>query len=220
MADRRASGSRVVNVRGGSWSEAAELRGTPATDAEVLRASEHDPDRFGEIYRRHAGVIFGFAASRLGPQAADDVTAETFLAAFAIWHRFDPNRSGARPWLLGIAVRQIARRRREEAAHYRAVAAGGLGAREAAPEGETPAARAEAVALSGPLATALRSLRRGDRDVLLLVAWAELSYDEVAVALGIPIGTVRSRLHRARRTLRDLIPALGSLDEEAPSWTN
>lgn len=209
-----------MSATGGAWSEAADRWGTTATDAELLRASEHDPDRFGEIYRRHAKVIFGFAASRLGPQAADDVTAETFMAAFAIRHRFDPDRSGARPWLLGIAVRQIARRRREEAAHYRAVAAVRPSAPLVAPEAETPAARAEAVALSGPLATALSSLGRADRDVLLLVAWAELSYGEVAEALGVPIGTVRSRLHRARRTLRDLIPALRSLDEEAPSWTS
>jgi RNA polymerase sigma-70 factor (ECF subfamily) len=66
-----------------------------------------------------------------------------------------------------------------------------------------------AAAAQRDLADALASLAAGDREVLLLIAWAELAYDEVAVALGIPVGTVRSRLHRARRKVR---AALGGED--------
>lgn len=175
------------------------------SDAEVLTASLTDPEVFGELYRRHAPSVHGFVLRRVGPEHADDVTAETFVTAFAIRRRFDLQRDSARPWLMGIAVKQVSRRWRAERARLAALAA-----LEAAPvdrrgpDEVVDAAFARRV--DAGLAAALRGLKRGDRDVLLLVAWAELEYAEVAEALGIPIGTVRSRLHRARRVVRAALP--------------
>jgi RNA polymerase sigma-70 factor (ECF subfamily) len=138
---------------------------------------------------------------QVGPQHADDVTAETFVTAFAVRGRFDLQRDSARPWLMGIAVKQISRRWRAERARLTALAT--LEAGPVQPRGpdEVPDA-AFARTVDSLLAAAMRSLKRGDRDVLLLIAWAELEYAEVAEALRIPVGTVRSRLHRARRSMR------------------
>lgn len=196
--------------------------GSAMTDAELIELSLEDPERFGVLYERHAAGVRGFAVSRLGHEGAEDVTAETFIAAFRIRARFDRTRDSARPWLMGIAVRQIANRKRAERARYRMLAA-------LAPEGPTEGP-AEAVShamavrsLRGPLATALARLRAPDRDVLLLMAWADLSYAEAAEALDIPIGTVRSRLNRARTVLRTVLPDLinpdGMTEEDRP-WTN
>jgi RNA polymerase sigma-70 factor (ECF subfamily) len=173
------------------------------SDAEVVAASAADPEAFGELYRRHAPAVHGFVLRRVGAEHADDVTADTFVTAFRIRARFDRQRDSARPWLMGIAVNQISRRWRAERAHLSTLAA-----LEAAPPGHGAPEASEAVldrSVDAGLAAALRSLRRGDRDVLLLVAWAELEYTEVAEALGIPVGTVRSRLHRARRLVRDAL---------------
>lgn len=176
-------------------------------DADLIRESLARPEGFAALYDRHAAALHRFAARRLGRQVADDIVADTFLTAFRLRERYQLDRPDARPWLYGIAVRLIGRRRRSEARMWRAVAR------------STPEAWADddlgrsddrlaAQAVQGPLAAAVAELSRRDRDVLLLVAWAEFSYDEVAAALEIPVGTVRSRLNRARRQLR---AALGDL---------
>lgn len=195
--------------------------GLVRTDAELIELSLDDPEWFGRIYERHAAGIRGFAVSRLGHEGAEDVTAETFIAAFRIRERFDRTRESARPWLMGIAVRQIANRKRAERARYRMLAS-------LAPEGpaqghaETVSHAMAVRSLRGPLAAALARLRAPDRDVLLLMAWADLSYAEAAEALDIPIGTVRSRLNRARTVLRTVLPDLINPDgaEEDRPWTN
>lgn len=194
--------TRTASVIGPAPPPAADLTWS---DAEVLTASLTDPEVFGELYRRHAPAVHGFVLRRVGPEHADDVTAETFVTAFAIRRRFDPRRDSARPWLMGIAVKQVSRRWRAERARLAAVAAlEGAPVDRRGPDEVADAAFARRV--DAGLAAALRGLKRGDRDVLLLVAWAELEYAEVAEALGIPIGTVRSRLHRARRVVRAALP--------------
>ena len=89
-------------------------RATPAedTDALLIERSRRDPGCFAVIFDRHAEEILRYAHARLGPDLAEDVTAETFLAAFRHRDRYDTNRPDARPWLYGIAVRQIGRHRR------------------------------------------------------------------------------------------------------------
>jgi RNA polymerase sigma factor (sigma-70 family) len=182
---------------------------TPALDdATVIDESLLDAERFGELYDRYALPVHRFVASRIGSQAADDVVAETFLAAFDGRHRYDLTHRDARPWLLGIATRQVSRRRRQERAYLRLLAGA-----HPEPETENPddavAAAVAAAATRRPLVAALGRLKPADRDVLLLVAWADLTYLEVAGALEIPVGTVRSRLHRARRIVRS---SLGDTD--------
>jgi DNA-directed RNA polymerase specialized sigma24 family protein len=78
------------------------------------RGTPDEPERFAAIFDRHAPAIHRYVARRLGRDAADDVTAETFLTAFRIRARFNADRAGVRPWLHGIAAMQIGRHRREE----------------------------------------------------------------------------------------------------------
>jgi RNA polymerase sigma-70 factor, ECF subfamily len=190
---RRAGGSMVTVLAAGQVGE--------ATDAEIIQASWHDPDRFGTLFDRYATVLYGYTCLRVGRGPAEDVVADTFLAAFAQRQGYDLARSSARPWLFGILTNKIAQRSRAEKIHYRAYARAWQN-----PVAESLADRVAdqvtAQAQRGQLAAALSRLNAADRHVLLLVAWGQLSYDEVAQALRIPPGTVASRLNRARRKVR------------------
>jgi RNA polymerase sigma factor (sigma-70 family) len=182
-----------------------------ATDASIIARSCHEPETFSVIFDRYYGAIHRYAAARLGPAAADDVAAETFLAAFDQRDRYDQAWPEARAWLYGIATNLIGRHRRGEIRLYRAMARSGE--REEEPgHADRVAERVSAERLSPELARGLAALATGDRDALLLAVCAQLSYAEVAHALGIPAGTVGSRVNRARRKLRT---ALGPTAEEA-----
>ncbi|WP_311931068.1 RNA polymerase sigma factor [Microbispora sp. H11081] len=181
----------------------AGLHDAEPSDAWLIEASLIEPERFAGVFDRHADEIHAYAGRRLGPEHADDVTAETFLVAFRKRHRYDTSRADARPWLYGIAGNLISGHRRSEVRRLRAIARtpGDAGERGSHEE-ERGVERASAAALRPALAAALARLSSAERDLLLLVAWADLSYEETAEALKIPIGTVRSRLHRVRGKLR------------------
>jgi len=171
------------------------------TDAAIIVRSVRDPECFAEVFDRYYVPLHGFLARRLGQTLADDLASETFLVAFARRDRYDAAYPDARPWLYGIASNLIARHHRAEQRRYRALA------RVAADEStedhnDQIVGRLDARARQRPLAAALAGIAQGDRDVLLLVAWAELTSEEAGQALGIPAGTARSRLHRARKQLR------------------
>ena len=182
-------------------------------DLEMLAASLTDPDRFAGLFDRYHAEIRRYAASRLGGELADDVASDAFLVAFRSRHRFTGDRSGGgnvRAWLYGIATNLIRRHHRDEERRYRALARVGVDAGTTAHGDEDAAtARLAATQARAALAAALAGLTAGDRDALLLVAVGQLDYAEVAAALGIPAGTVGSRLTRARRTIR---AALGGVD--------
>ncbi|MCO5968593.1 RNA polymerase sigma factor [Actinoallomurus soli] len=168
-----------------------------------------DPaERFDEVFDAHFAEIHRYAAKRLGPDAAADVAAQTFLEAFRHRRRYDPARGSVRTWLFGIATKVVGRHQRTETRALRALARLGPG-RDAEEHTDRTDARVSAEGLRGELAGAIAALPRGQRDVLLLVALADLSHDEVAAALGISYGTVGSRLNRARTKLRK---ALGGTD--------
>jgi RNA polymerase sigma-70 factor (ECF subfamily) len=193
----------------------AEGQGTEQSsldDAALIERSWHEPEAFAALYDRHAGLIHRFAGRRLGDQAADDVVAETFLAAFRRRTRYDLRRADARPWLYGIAANVIGKHRRAEVRMLRAFARTGADP-VAAGHSDRVDSQVCAAAVQRDLAAALAGLQAGDRDVLLLIAWADLSYEETAAALRIPVGTVRSRLNRARRKVRE---ALGGQDPTSP----
>ncbi|MQY12358.1 hypothetical protein SRB5_24910 [Streptomyces sp. RB5] len=175
--------------------------GPPDDDAVTVRESLERPEVFARLYDRYAAGVHRYAARRLGDGPADDITAETFLIAFRSRGRYDHTRAGARPWLFGIAGNLIGKHRRAEVRALRALARTGV---DPVAESWADAAdeRVTAQAARQALAGALAGLAARDRHVLLLVAWADLSYQEVAEALGVPVGTVRSRLHRARRRVR------------------
>jgi RNA polymerase sigma-70 factor (ECF subfamily) len=186
-----------------------------ADDAVLIEQSWREPEKFAGLYDRHAASIYRYVARRLGDEAADDVVAQTFLDAFRRRSRYDLSRGDARPWLYGIAANVIGKHRRAEIRMWRALARTGIDP-VAEEFDDRVDNRVSASAVQRELAAALADLTDGDRDVLLLVAWADLSYEEVAAALAIPVGTVRSRLNRARRKVSG---ALGghdptSLDEE------
>jgi RNA polymerase sigma factor (sigma-70 family) len=187
-----------------------------ADDAAVIQLSRHEPEHFTELFRRHAPHIQRYVVHRLGPDAADDIVAETFLLAFRQRNSYDQTRADARPWLYGIATNLIGRHRRAEIRLYRALARTGA---DPVMESFTDRVddRVSASTASRRVADALARLPKEHRDTLLLVAWADLSYEEVATALGVPVGTVRSRISRARsklrRTLGGTNPA--AFDEES-----
>jgi RNA polymerase sigma-70 factor, ECF subfamily len=177
------------------------------SDADVVVASWEDPERFGEIFSRYHDTIFRYVARRLGPNSAADVTAEVFVRAFRIRFRYDATRVSCRPWLYGIATNVIGDQLRSRSRSQRNTLSVAIVAAGSDDDTARSDERIDAAALGPILNEALARLRPGDRDVLLLYAVEELSYGEVAEALTIPIGTVRSRLHRARRQLRELIPS-------------
>jgi RNA polymerase sigma factor (sigma-70 family) len=182
------------------------------TDAELIARSRQHAEAFAEVYDRHAPQIYRFVARRLGDQAADDIVAETFLAAFRRRERYDLKHVDARPWLYGIAVNLIGKHRRSEVRMWRALARGGV---DPIADGDTDEAddRLTASQSRPELAAAIAELNSADRHVLLLFAWAELSYEQVAVALQIPVGTVRSRLSRARRKVRESLRGQDPADQ-------
>jgi RNA polymerase sigma factor (sigma-70 family) len=170
-------------------------------DAEIIERSRRDPEQFAVLFQRHALGLSRYVTRRLGPGMAEDIVAETFLAAFRQRARYDLTRPDARPWLYGIAGNLVRRHARDEIQMLRALQRTGV---DPVTESFTEAAdaRVGAGAAFPVIAAALASLSREQRDVVLLVAWADLSYDQVAEALGVPEGTVRSRLNRARTRLR------------------
>lgn len=170
-------------------------------DAAIIEGSTRRPERFAVIFDRHAPHIQRYLTRRLGRQVADDLVAETFLVAFRQREDYDLARPDARPWLYGIATNLARQHQRTEIREYRLRASVGP---DLALDGHADrvAAQVTAGAMHRMLAAALAELSDGDRDVLLLIAWEDLHYEEVAEALAIPVGTVRSRLHRARRLVR------------------
>lgn len=167
-------------------------------DSAIIAASLDVPERFALLFDRHATVLHRYAARRLGPDHAEDVVAEAFTRAFETRHRYEFARTEALPWLYGITTNVIGLHRRAEVRGYQAMARTGEDPVVAAFD-ERVAARVSASATRQRLAAALAKLGRGERDVLLLIAWGDLTYEETAQALQVPIGTVRSRLSRARR---------------------
>jgi RNA polymerase sigma-70 factor (ECF subfamily) len=182
-----------------------------ADDAVVIERSRSEPEVFEIVFRRYADQIQRYAARRIGADAADDVVAETFLLAFRQRDQYDAARGDARPWLYGIATHLIGRYRRSEVRQYRALARVGV---DEVAESFTDRvdATVSASAVNRDLAAALADLPAAHRDTLLLVAWGDLTHEEAAAALGVPAGTVRSRVHRARTRLRR---SLGDTDPSA-----
>lgn len=132
----------------------------------------------------------------------DDVLSETFLIAFRRRTSFDRRYDSARPWLLGIATRVIKRHRASEAAQWKAFdRASVVEDRFAGSHDREADERLDASAAVRALGPRIAALSSKDRDTLLLYAWGDLTYEQIAEALHVPVGTVRSRLNRVRRKL-------------------
>jgi RNA polymerase sigma-70 factor, ECF subfamily len=192
---------RSPTQRTGAPTVTTSLLGSSDADATLIERSWTKPDQFAAIFSRYFSDIHSYLSRRVGTDVADDLAAEAFLAAFARRKRYDTTRHCARPWLYGIATNLVASHRRHERRFFAALARAGTSTVVVHDE-ERLADRVSAAAVRGRLTTALAALAPGDRDVLLLVALADLGYHEVAEALGIPYGTVCSRLNRARTQIR------------------
>jgi RNA polymerase sigma factor (sigma-70 family) len=178
-------------------------------DADLIERSWDRPERFADVFDRYYRAIHGYVSRRLGPALADDLASETFLIAFDRRRTYDLAYPDARPWLYGIASNLVSRQRRAEQRRYRALArAAASGVDES--HAERVVGRVAAGAERARLAAALLEIAPADREVLLLVAWGELSLGEAARALGVPAGTARSRLHRARQKTRAALAATDS----------
>lgn len=170
-------------------------------DNEVIEKSAIQPALFAVLFDRHARTVYRYVAQRLGDHIADDVMSETFLVAFERRSAYDVAITDARPWLLGIATRLMRKHARVEAVAWKGMSAD-LAAQIAPDLIEQAGSRIDAERLAGRLGKALRRLSDADRDTLLLYAWGDLNYKAIADAMQVPVGTVRSRLNRARRLLR------------------
>lgn len=170
------------------------------TDAQLIAAG---PEAFEQLFERHHARIHGWLRRRLTPTTAEDLAAEVFVQAWAGRDRYDVRFADATPWLFGIASNLARRHHRQERRALQALARSGVDPLDRADAGSRSADdRVDAGVQRQALAGALAALRRPEREVLLLHAWAELSYEEIAIATGVPVGTVRSRLHRARQHVR------------------
>ena len=177
-------------------------------DDELIVRSRSDPAAFAGIFDRHHARLYRYLRRRVGAGLAADLAAETFVTAFARRGAYRPDTQDALPWLYGIAHNLLRNHVREERRQLDAYAR--HGADPLADPGALAAfsiadARADSAAASAGLAQILAGMPARDRNVLLLFAWADMSYAEIAQALNIPVGTVRSRLNRGRRRLRVLV---------------
>nr|WP_206327011.1 RNA polymerase sigma factor [Streptomyces sp. S3(2020)] len=164
-----------------------------------IRAGDHDA--FGDLFDAYARSVYNHAYRLTGEwTTAEDVVSLTFLDAWRLRAKVDEEGGSLRPWLLGIATNVARNTRRAARRHAAAVAR--LPRAEAVRDfADEIAGRLDDAAQLAVVRTALARLRRAEREVLALCVWAGLDYAAAAEALGVPVGTVRSRLSRARTTL-------------------
>lgn len=167
------------------------------------RVRAGDRNAFTTMYRRHADAIYNYCFRRVGDwTTAEDLVSIVFLEA---WRRRDAevHPGKALPWLYGIATNVVRNRRRSERRYAAAL-------RRVPADSPTPDLAEDAVVRANDerqmrrLLARVSELSRHDQDVLALCVWAGLSYEDAALALGVPVGTVRSRLSRARAHLQSL----------------
>lgn len=170
------------------------------SDSQLIRESWADPEQFAVVFDRHYRDVWRFIGAHVSGDVADELAAETFVAAFEGRRRFDLAYQNARPWLLGIASHQLSRHYRGRSRERRALARVGLNDTIEDSANES-ISRVSAAALRPALLAALARLPAKDRTALVLHVCGELSYEETAVALSVPVGTVKSRIARARRRL-------------------
>jgi RNA polymerase sigma-70 factor (ECF subfamily) len=162
----------------------------PISDDEVIAASRQSPTAFGQVFDRHWPALRRYLALRLGADLGEELAAEVFVRAFAGRHTYKDGDGDARPWLYGIAANLVRDHRRRERRHTAAMAL-----LDRAPT--MPAQLPDVSAVMSQLAR----MPLGTREAVALWVWGDLSYEQIAQALSIPIGTVRSRLNRARTAL-------------------
>lgn len=184
-------------------------------DARLIGESIANPVAFAAIFDRHAATLHRYLNRRVDRTTAEDLLGDLFRIAFESRDRYDLTRPDARPWLYGIAANLVLK-------HYRSSSRGDsalrrlgrLDTRTVVPFDEAIVDRAEDSQRVRQLVELLDDLSPDDRETVLLCLWENLSYQQVSEALGIPVGTVRSRLNRVRRQLRELSTPTGKEHDE------
>jgi RNA polymerase sigma-70 factor (ECF subfamily) len=178
-----------------------------------MTASTADPAAFAAIFDRHGSALLHYFSARVGYGEAEGLLAEVFRIAFERRASFDSAVSSALPWLYGIGANLLARHRRNEARRLQALAK--LRTESGPSPGEDEIISAlDAAALLPRVAQALTELPAADRETLLLYAWERLGYEDIGRALSIPVGTVRSRINRARSRLREQLGLTGEEEHD------
>lgn len=178
------------------------MRPSPEDDTELVTRSVDTPDLFTAIFERHYGAVSSFLIRRFGQSLGEELAAETFVTAFRKRERFDPDRGAVRAWIFGIASNLARKHWRREKRELKAYARTGV-APDPGSEVQDTIDRVDALARSRPIARALAELRHDEREALFLFYWADLTYDEISVEQNCAVGTVRSRLSRARARIRE-----------------
>jgi RNA polymerase sigma-70 factor (ECF subfamily) len=167
------------------------------------RVRDGDPDAFSVLFDDHSRAVYNLAFRLTGSwHDAEEVVSLTFLEAWRLRTRVEPDGESLRPWLMGITVNVVRNFSRAARRHQAAMAR--LPAPGVAPDfADELAGRIDDAARLAAVRAAFGRLRPAEQDVVALCVWSELDYTAAAEALGIPVGTVRSRLSRARRKLRE-----------------
>ena len=169
------------------------------SDVDCLARSLREPRAFESIFDRHFDAVYHYLYRRVGPDLADELAAETFTLAFE--RRSSCRARGSSlPWLLGIATNLVRRRFRGEQRRLRAYRRSDTD--RSVVYDDDAVARVDGSSLRARLAGALGAMRPRERDALLLYALADLTYEEIALALEVPVGTVGTWLHRSREIAR------------------
>jgi RNA polymerase sigma-70 factor (ECF subfamily) len=185
----------------------------PTLDASLIRLSLKDPDHFRSIFERHAPVLHGYLSKRAPRSVVDDLVSETFVSAFRTRHNYDFSYPDARPWLFGIATNTVRHHQRGEG---RRLIHGSMVESKTAEDDIADQVVSDIIS-KAEVERVQRALAQIDdrySEVLMLVAGPGLTYEEVARALDIPIGTVRSRMSRGRAQLRELVGLSGQYEHE------
>ncbi|WP_405020850.1 RNA polymerase sigma factor [Kitasatospora sp. NBC_00070] len=169
------------------------------------RVRAGDRDAFGLLFDTHARAVYNHVFRLTGDwSTAEDVMSLTFLEAWRRHDRIEAEGGSLRPWLLGIATKLVSNQRRAARRYWQVLAQLPTPREEVPDFAQELAGRIDDASQIAVLQVALARLRRPDREVLALCVWAGLDYQEAAEALGVPVGTVRSRLSRARTRLHRL----------------
>jgi RNA polymerase sigma factor (sigma-70 family) len=171
-----------------------------AEDRDIIASSLARSEAFEAIFDRYWHVVLRYARQRVGFDVGEEIASRTFLVAFERRARFDSQRASAKPWLLGIATNLIGRHVRDEHAHFAALMRVPI---EGLEHPFDDPVKFDALAQRPALVAGLIRLSAEDRNAFLLLALGDLSYPQIAEALGIPEGTVASRIHRAKGQLRE-----------------
>lgn len=179
----------------------AKREHSDSVDTAAIARSLDDAPAFGELFERHFALVHRFLSLRVGEESAGDLASETFVIAFRRRGDYDLTRPDARPWLLGIAANLARQQHRKERRRRDTLLRLAREEHIESRNGASPAA--DAAADFEDVRAALAELDPEARDLLLLFACVGLSYAEISEALAVPLGTVRSRIHRLRHALRE-----------------